>query len=445
MNFLYKKLYTRDQPMFEAKVFALFLFSLFFGSNILIQFKSASQVAGVVIMLFLPFILIISGIYYYYKIFQLKQINPIDVIIFLSLLLPLYNALTMHLIFDIKVIKALFSVTGRFYVVMCSLLFYAIRANKITITQYAYSNLVLCWFCFALYTFVSLTIPPQTFQEGLGDGLVGYNPSKGGYIYRFSSAFLTFGMIYYFLSYVLKDSFIGLLLWLVLMSYQVFIDKGRIELVSEAVPMFMYMFIILKWNKIISKLLTILFLVCIALLIAYWIDPDIVAFTADMYWMFIKFFLGQKTGEGSADMRWTEMADVYYYLQKHPSYIFFGIGTPKSEIVQLQVGNVIFGDIGIVGGLLTQGIVGLIFVYSVFLYPLFIWFKVKHYKKDLLFNVGILGTSTVFIQSLFNGAIFYSFLGIMPSLIILEYYRVKENNYWKKVKYNIHLNHENQI
>ena len=87
--------------MFEAKVFALFLFSLFFGSNILIQFKSASQVAGVVIMLFLPFILIISGIYYYYKIFQLKQINPIDVIIFLSLLLPLYNALTMHLIFDI--------------------------------------------------------------------------------------------------------------------------------------------------------------------------------------------------------------------------------------------------------------------------------------------------------------------------------------------------------
>jgi len=126
-------------------------------------------------------------------------------------------------------------------------------------------------------------------------------------------------------------------------------------------------------------------------------------------------------------------------------YIFFGIGTPKSEIVQIQVGNVIFSDIGIVGGLLTQGIVGLIFVYSVFLYPLFIWFKVKHYKKDLLFNVGILGTSTVFIQSLFNGSIFYSFLGIMPSLIILEYYRVKEKNYWKKVKYNRHLNHENQI
>ena len=332
----------------------------------------------------------------------------------------------MHLIFDIKLLKALFNVTPRVYVVMMSLLYYAIRAGKITLKQYAYSNLILCWFCFALYTYVSLTIPPQVFQDGLEDGLVGFNPSKGGYIYRFSSAFLTFGMIYYFLKYILEDSFVGLILWMILISYQLFIDKGRIELVSEVAPMLLYMFVILKWNKIITKLLTIAVLAGIALLIAYLIDPDIIKFTADMYWMFIKFFLGEKTGEGSADMRWTEMADVYYYLVKHPSYIFFGIGTPKKEILQLNVGDVILGDIGIVGGLLSQGIVGLMFIYSVFLYPIFIWFKVKYYRRDLLFNVGILGTGTVFIQSLFNGAIFYSFLSIMASLIILEYYRVKE-------------------
>ncbi|MEZ5055179.1 MAG: hypothetical protein R2807_10540 [Chitinophagales bacterium] len=434
MNYFYKTLYTRDQPLFEVKVILLFLFSLFFGSNILIQFKSASSVAGVVILLFLPFILIISGIYYYYKIFQLKEVNPIDIIIFLSLLLPIYNAVTMYFIFDMKLMKAFYAVTGRFYVVMCSLLYYYIRADKITLKQYAYSNLVLCWFCFGVYTFVSLTIPPQTFMGGLEDGLVGYNPSKGGYLYRFSSAFLTFGMIYYFLKFVLKDSFVGLILWMVLMAYQVFIDKGRIELVSEAVPMFLYMFVILKWPQFFKKLFIIFIIICIALLIAYLIDPKILTFTADMYWMFIKFFLGQKTGEGSADMRWTEMADVYYYLMKHPSYIFFGIGTPKKEILQLNVGNVVFGDIGIVGGLLSQGIVGLIFVYSVFLYPIFIWFNVKHYRKDLLFNVGILSTGTIFIQSLFNGAIFYSFLGIMPSLIILECYRVKEKVYWKKVR-----------
>ena len=434
MNFAYKPIYTRDQPFFEAKVLGLFLFSLFFGSNILLQFNSASKTVGLIIVMFLPFIFISAGIYYYYKIFQLKQLNVIDVIIFLSLLLPFYNAITVHLIFDVKIIKALFNLSSRFYVVMCSLIYYAIRAEKITLKQYIYANLILCWFCFALYTFVSLTIPPATFMSSLGDGLVGYNPSKGGYIYRFSSSVLVFGMIYYFLDYIMNTNYKSLLLWMVLMAYQVFVDKGRTELVSEAIPMFLFMFFVLKWHDIFKKLFTIIILVAIVLLIAYLIDPKIVEFTADMYWMFLKFFMGEKTGEGSADLRWTEMAAVYDYFIKHPDHIFFGIGCPKKELMERYVGMVILGDIGIVGGLLSQGIFGLIFVYSVFLYPVYIWFKVKHYKKDLIFNVGILGVGTVFIQSLFNGNIFYSFIGIMTPLIILEYYRVKEIFYWKEQK-----------
>ncbi len=57
----------------------------------------------------------------------------------------------------------------------------------------------------------------------------------------------------------------------------------------------------------------------------------------------------------------------------------------------------------------------------------------KRYN-ELIFNAGILGFGTVFIQSLFNGNIFYSFLGIMVPLIIVEYYRVKEKFYWRELK-----------
>ncbi|HPN19660.1 MAG TPA: hypothetical protein PK546_08945, partial [Chitinophagales bacterium] len=250
----------------------------------------------------------------------------------------------------------------------------------------------------------------------------------------FSSSVLVFGMIYYFLDYMMKNNIKSLFLWMILMAYQVFVDKGRTELVSEVVPMFLFMFFILKWHDILKKLFVIFVLVCIVLLIAYLIDPKIVEFTADMYWMFLKFFMGQKTGEGSADLRWTEMAAVYDYLMKHPSYIFFGVGCPKKEIIEANIGLVILGDIGIVGGLLSQGIVGLIFIYSIFLYPIYVWYTIKHYKRDLIFNAGILGCGTVFIQSLFNGNIFYSFLGIMVPLIIVEYYRVKEKFYWKEVR-----------
>ena len=315
---------------------------------------------------------------------------------------------------------------------MCSLIYYSIRTKKITIKQYIYANIILCWFCFALYTIVSLTIDPATFKDSLGDGLVGYNPSKGGYLYRFSSAFLIFGMVYYFLDYILKGSFVSLILWMILIAYQVFIDKGRTELVSEVVPMFLFMFIVLKWHQTAKKILTIAFLASIVVIILYFINPKLIAFTADMYFMFIKFFLGKKTGEGSADMRWTEMAYVYHYFLKHPTYIFFGIGCPKRAIMLVNVGDVILSDIGIVGGLLSQGIVGLTFIYSFFLYPVYVWRKVKHYKMDVLFNTGLLGCGTVFIQSLFSGGVFFSPFALMLFMIIVEYYRVKEKFYWKE-------------
>jgi len=432
MNFAYKSIYTRDQPYFEWKIFGLFLYSLFFSSNILIQFKSVSKILGIVLVAGMPFIIISTGIYFYYKIFKLKQLNPFDVIILIGVLFPLYNAITVHYIFDVKILKALFNLSGRFYVIMVCLIYYAIRANKITLKQYAAANIILCWFCFALYTYVSLTINPATFKDSVGDGLVGYNPSKGGYLFRFSSAFLVYGMIYYFLQYIMNNSISSLFAWLILIAYQVFVDKGRTELVSEVIPLFLYMFFILKWHQIIKKLLLILLFVAAALFIAYLIDPRLITFTADMYWVLIKFLMGNKTGEGSADMRWTEMAAVYNYLMRHPTYIFFGIGCPKQEIVQLQIGNVVFGDIGIVGGLLTQGIVGLIFIYSLFLYPVYVWRKVKHYKRDIIFNTGILGCGTAFIQSLFSGNIFYSMAGLSVSLLIVEYYRVKEKLYWKE-------------
>ena len=63
------------------------------------------------------------------------------------------------------------------------------------------------------------------------------------------------------------------------------------------------------------------------------------------------------------------------------------------------------------------------------------WLELESHRfNGGIFNAGILGCGTVFIQSLFNGNIFYSFLGIMVPLIIVEYYRVKEKFYWKEMR-----------
>ncbi|HQD13715.1 MAG TPA: hypothetical protein PLW43_12265, partial [Chitinophagales bacterium] len=163
MNFLYKTIYTRDQPFFEWKVIGVFLFSLLFTSNVLLQFKSSSSIIGLIMVMGMPFIFISTGIYYYYKIFKLKELNPIDVMILLCLFLPLYNAITLNIVFDVKILKSLYNLSARIYIIMCSLMYYMMRTDKITIKQYVFANILLCWFCFFLYTYVYLAINTATF------------------------------------------------------------------------------------------------------------------------------------------------------------------------------------------------------------------------------------------------------------------------------------------
>lgn len=435
MTFAYKPLYTRDQPYYEVKIIGYFIYCLLFNSNVLYQFKSFSFVSALMAV-GLPFVLLGSFIYYYYKIFALKQINRVDLIVFLFMLVPIYNAIVVHYTLDQSLMKALYRLAGSLFVTSASLTYYLIRINKLTIKQYVLANVVLCWFTLLFYSYISFTVNPATFSDGSADGLVGFNPSKGGYIFRFSSSFLMFGMVYYFLQFILQDKFSGLFAFLILCAYQVFVDKGRSEFISEMIPLFLYMFIVLKWHKTFKKLFQLFSIIGFACLVLYFVYPDALKFTADMYIVFAKFLLGKKTGEGSADVRWEEMGAVYTYFLRHPTHIFFGIGCPKKLVMMLNVGNVVLGDIGIVGGVLSQGIVGVIVINSIFLYPIYIAVKMKVYKNNIYYNTGLLGLCSIFIQSLFAGTIYSGGFGFVLFFLIVEYYRAKEQQYLKAVAAN---------
>ncbi len=430
-NFAYQTLYTKDEPLFEVKVFLFFLYSLIFSSNVLLQFKSMNASIGAIVVMILPFVFIITGVYYYNKILIRFELNVIDVLVLITFFFPIYNGIMSYLTLGVPIKKMLMVLSARMYIVLTSFTYYLVRTKKLTVKEYVYGNILLCWFSMLLYMYISLTQNPALYKDSLEEGLVGYNPSKGGYIFRFSSSFLYFGIIYYYLSYILNGSFFGLLCWFVLIAYQLFIDKGRSELIAELIPLMLYSVIILKWHQLIKKMLLIFLLAAIMFGIAYWIDPRIVQFTADMYMKFFEFFIGKKTGEGSADMRWIEFGHIYDYFIKHPGQIFFGIGTPKKEDMYRYVGEVILSDTGIVGCVLANGIVGTILLHLLLLHPVYVFFKVKHYKHDILFNTGILGCLTVVIQSMFTGMFYYNPNALMIFIIIVEYYRVKEKFYWK--------------
>ncbi|MEZ4879709.1 MAG: hypothetical protein R2801_06065 [Chitinophagales bacterium] len=252
-------LYTRDQKMYEAKVVLLFIYSLVLNSNILLQFQESSGVIGALMMLMFPFVMLLSGIYFFDIILIKKRVNFFDIIILYLLVVPVYNSFALYYAFDYPIMKALFNSFGKAFIVSNCLMYFLVRTNKITLKQSFTAALLLCWFSFLLYMYLQLTTNPANYKDS--EGLVGYNPSKGGYIYRFSSAYLVLGMVYYFVNFLLKDSITSLLLWLVLIAYQLFFDKGRAELISMLIPLVLFMFIRLKWHQIIKKLFQIIIVV----------------------------------------------------------------------------------------------------------------------------------------------------------------------------------------
>ena len=431
VNLVHTSLYKRDQSMFEIKILVLFSYNLLFNSNILLQFSSTSKYMGILMVLLFPFLIVVCGIYFYDIILVKKRLNMLDLLIFMTFPMPIYNAICVHFCMDAKLFKSIFNQSVRYFVAATGFIYYLIRTNKFTLRQNLFSALMLCWFSFLLYIYLHLTLNPANYKDD--PNLVGYNPSKGGYIFRFASGYLVFGIVYYFLTFLLEDSLIGLFLWLLLIAYQLFFDKGRSELISMLIPLALFMLFSTHWTKIITKSIQLALMVGAMFLIAYWIDPNLVNFASDMFIIFFKFMLGMDTGEKSADSRWVQFGLVYNYFQHHPSQIIFGTGVPKKMTMFMYVGDINLTDIGVVGIVMTQGIVGTLYYFSIFLFPAYVFWKVKRYRKDILFNTGILGCAVTFIQSMFTGGFIYAPFSLFYFLMFVEYYRAKENLYWRNL------------
>lgn len=364
--------------------------------------------------------------------FIYKRFTIIDLFVIAWCFTPIYNALASHYTFDIKILKALFPNMSKFIVVSASLLYYLIRYEKITVKQYCMAGVLVGWFDLIMYIFVHVYMDASTYKED--EGLVGYNPAKGGYIWRLSSVYIVFALSYHFIIFVVKNKFNHLIAFLIFTAYLFFLDKQRTEIMATLIPLIFYMFIRIRWYETVNRLFQLLILVGIIIGVLYYIDPMLLQFTADMFLNFFKFMLGMETGEASADSRIVQFTNAYDYFLRHPTYIFWGIGYIKYEVLLLEMGKFIYVDTGIVGILVAHGILGTILQLSMFLYPLYVFFKVKHYRNDIYYNMGLLGIIISFANGMFSGGFASSAFGLFYFFSFIEYYRVKEKVYWKNLK-----------
>jgi hypothetical protein len=280
------------------------------------------------------------------------------------------------------------------------------------------------------YIFVNFSLNPATYKADTN--LIGFNAAKGGYIWRLASVYIVFALSYHFIVFTVKNSFKHLIAFLIFMAYLFFLDRQRTEIVATLFPLLFFMFVRLRWYESINRIIQLLLLVAIVCLIIYYINPLLLQFTADMFITFFKFLLGMDTGEASADSRIIQFTNAYNYFERHPSQVFFGIGYPGAEVLFLEMGKFVFADCGIVGVLVAHGIVGTIFQLAMFLYPTYIFFKVKHYRNDIYYNLGIIGVTITLASGMFSGAFAKNPFGLFYFISFMEYYRVKEKIYWRE-------------
>ena len=347
-----------------------------------------------------------------------KRFKAIDIISILFCSLTLYSAMSQVLIFHTKIIKAiLYAGKNYFYTFNIFFFYYLFRARIISPKHYNYAYLIVCWINLVLYIYLMFTINPALYRDS---ELVGYNPSKGGHVFNFPAGFIQYGANFYFLVFVFRKKYWALAMWAALMAYIIFFDKGRILAIQTLGAQFAFMFIFTPWQTSLRRGFQIILAGIVTIGIIWYVQPELLETVFGMFKIFFEMLTGTETGEGSADSRFLQFAAVFNFLDKHPLAWFTGIGFMPLEERLYRVGYVNPTDTGIVGILLIFGIIGTILNYLFMIYPLVAFFKIKHFKNNLIYNAAILSIIMQFINSLFTGGFVYIPFSILNIFVLID-------------------------
>lgn len=432
-------LFRKDESLFYVKIFLMTTYLLFYGSPILSVTPLAplyNIMTYIIVGILVPF----GFVYVIDKVFIKKRFSTIDGLVVLMSLFTFYCAITSNVVFGQPILKGIF-VAGKTYLPIISIffLYYLFKTEAITMYQYNFSMLIICWINLALYILLMYTINPALYKD---TDLVGFNPSKGGYVFNFPPSFIVYGLFYYFIDYTLNKNRFSLLLSFVLIAYILFLDKGRIQFIAVMGALALHTIWFLPIKSIFLRLFDILVFTGSMLLIVYFINEDLLLVVYNMFGVFLSAIFGIETGESSADARWIEIGAVLSHFDKHPGQWFFGVGFIPRDELWLKFGYLYFTDIGIFGILFVFGIIGTILLFLFFLYPAFVLYKIKSFKYDIIFNTIIASVFYLLVTSVFTGGFAFAPVSMLSIFMVLEYYKQKDD---KILKVKNWRKHEQQI
>ncbi|MBK7641030.1 MAG: hypothetical protein IPJ22_13605 [Bacteroidetes bacterium] len=400
------------------------IYFLLFGSNTLSVVALFIPPIVFIFAAYLVVLVLLGIVYYMDRIVNKKSLTKIDLIVIIMCLVPIYPAIMANQVFGQSILKGLITVEkANIGLLSCCGIYYLIRNNILRVEEYYKSILFLCWASLALYVYMIFTMNPAAYQD---TAFVGFNPSKGGWVFRFSTAPLAFGITFYFLEYIFYNKKSSLILFAALFSYLLFIDKSRITIFANVGVIGLYMFYALPFLKAFGKMLYLLFFGAIIIYGVYLYDPAMVEILTGMMTNFFLALIGIDTGEGSVDTRWIEMAKVWKFFDEHPGVIALGAGQLNKDGMEYFLSGVYLSDIGIVGILLVYGIVGTALQYLYFGLSAYWAWGNKTFKNEFYFHVTKIGLLSIFVDSFFTGGFVWFPSIFVNSLLVLQYYRIED-------------------
>ncbi|HET8963308.1 MAG TPA: hypothetical protein VFM99_05390 [Chitinophagales bacterium] len=377
------------------------------------------------------FITMFSFVYLFYVLLIRKSLDEMNYLYVMMFILPLLSAVAANIAEGQSIPGGLLAQRHWFGLGGIFLIIFLLKKHFFTINDLFRSMEWLGWLCLLFYLYCYIFLDAEKYSEY---SFVGYSDLKGGYRFRFGVDFISFLSLYYMIKFITEKKQRYVWLAIIQLAYLFFLHQGRIVMLSVVAGIFLYYLIEVNWKRTLIYSLVAGTVFLILMTILSFAFPEFAARYMEQYTNVILVFLGQETGEGSVEARVEETAIVLIYLASYPIGWVIGVGKYGADYSDPDnpITSIAPGDIGILGSIITYGILGTLIMYFQF----FIAFRsmkfVKRYRKDVYYITSVYFLFYCFATSLAKGNLFTQpgstaiFILIIYAFKLLEVHQAKE-------------------
>jgi len=378
-------------------------------------------------MVFRYFLAVFFAFYLTDRLVLKRKITYFDLIILILLIVPIYSAFSAKREFGQPILMGLLAQNYLLMYLAGTFIWYLVRIRWMTIESLRYSFLALGWISLVLFTGTELFADPMDY---LDSEFVRSKDTKGGYFFKYFTYFITFGGLYHAICFFFKRETSQLLLFLPFLFFMIVINNGRTDMVVFLSTLALIFFKHQSFKQILVYTFYVIMGAAASVAILVTFFPEEATILWDMYSSYFTVLTGQESEDNSATSRLLQIGVALDFLLSNPDAIVFGAGKVSGnfDVPIMRIVNPV--DIGLVGLIFNHGLVGMVIMYSQFVFAYNFTGKVKFAANDMFFITLKYYMFMILIQSFFKGPLFYlpgQLIIVVGLLYAYRYYDLEVN------------------